>query len=66
MERHCETFVTFQDLVNLKDAGVTHLRAPLSYWIRGNMVAGEPYIPGGWKYFVRFAKWCREIDCRRP
>jgi glucan 1,3-beta-glucosidase len=62
MERHWETFVTFQDLVNLKNAGVTHLRVPLSYWIRGNVVAGEPYIPGGWKYFVRFAKWCREID----
>jgi glucan 1,3-beta-glucosidase len=62
MERHWETFVTYQDLVDLKNAGVTHLRVPLSYWIRGNVVAGEPYIPGGWKYFVRFAKWCRAID----
>ena len=70
MERHWDTFVTYQDLVNLKDAGVTHLRVPLSYWIRGDITADEPWIganpgatgdAGEWKYFVRFAKWCKEI-----
>jgi glucan 1,3-beta-glucosidase len=63
MERHWDTFVTYQDLVDLKEAGVTHMRVPLSFWIRGGntVQAGEPWIPGGWPYFVRFAKWVREI-----
>jgi glucan 1,3-beta-glucosidase len=65
MQRHWDTFLTFQDLQELKDAGVTHLRVPMSYWIRGDLKSNEdgsePYIPGGWPYFVRAAKWCREI-----
>jgi glucan 1,3-beta-glucosidase len=61
MERHWDTFVTREDLVRLKEAGVTHMRVPMSYWIRGDIQAGESWIPGGWPYFVRFAKWSREI-----
>jgi glucan 1,3-beta-glucosidase len=61
MERHWDTFVTYEDLLGLKEAGVTHLRVPLSFWIRGDVRPGEPWIDGGWPYFVRFAKWCREI-----
>mmetsp|Transcript_28820 Transcript_28820/g.78084 ORF Transcript_28820/g.78084 Transcript_28820/m.78084 type:complete len:617 (+) Transcript_28820:193-2043(+) len=67
MERHWDTFLTFDDLKTLKENGVTHLRIPMGYWIRGipglSLVEseGEPYIPGGWKYFVRAAKWCREL-----
>ncbi len=61
MERHWDTFVTYQDLLDLKNAGVTHMRVPLSFWIRGNVKPGEPWIPGGWRYFVRFATWVRQI-----
>ena len=65
MERHWDTFLSYDDLRTLKQNGVTHLRIPMGYWIRGieglSLVPGEPYIPGGWKYFVRAAKWCREL-----
>ncbi|VEU34579.1 unnamed protein product [Pseudo-nitzschia multistriata] len=65
MERHWNDFLTYDDLKTLKANGVTHLRIPMGYWIRGipglSIVEGEPYIPGGWKYFVRAAKWCREL-----
>jgi glucan 1,3-beta-glucosidase len=61
MERHWDTFVTKQNMKDLKAAGVTHLRVPMGFWIRGDVRAGEPWIDGGWPYFVRFAKWCREI-----
>jgi hypothetical protein len=56
-----------RDLQELKDAGVTHLRIPMSYWIRGDLnknndkEGSEQYIRGGWLYFVRPAKWCRQI-----
>ena len=61
MERHWDTFVTKQDLIDLKKAGVTHMRVPMSFWIRGNVEDGEPWISGGWPYFVRFARWAREV-----
>jgi glucan 1,3-beta-glucosidase len=61
MERHWDTFLSHQDLVDLANAGVTHLRVPLSYWIRGDLTEEEPYITGGWPYFVRAAHWCRPL-----
>jgi glucan 1,3-beta-glucosidase len=65
MERHWDTFLSYDDLKALKQNGVTHLRIPMGYWIRGknglSLVDGEPFIPGGWKYFVRAAHWCREL-----
>ena len=61
MRRHWDTFVTKTDVLRLKQAGVTHVRVPMSFWIRGNILPGEPWIDGGWPYFVRFAHWCREV-----
>eukprot|EP00934_Nitzschia_sp_Nitz4_P007610 Nitzschia sp. Nitz4//scaffold87_size112219//98155//100063//NITZ4_004089-RA/size112219-snap-gene-0.96-mRNA-1//-1//CDS//3329559414//7600//frame0 len=61
MERHWDTYVTKQDLIDLRNAGVTHMRVPMSYWIRGDVRDNEPWITGGWPYFVRFAKWTREV-----
>ena len=39
MERHWDTFLTKDDLLQLHDAGVTHLRVPMGYWIRGGKTA---------------------------
>ena len=61
MERHWETFVTNDDLRRLKKAGVTHLRVPFGYWVRGDIADGEPWVGGGWHYFRRLVHWCREI-----
>lgn len=61
MERHWDTFVAKQHLINLKKAGITHLRVPMGFWVRGNIQDGEPWIEGGWPFFARFVTWCREI-----
>lgn len=61
MERHWDTFVTKDDLRKLKEAGVTHLRVPFGYWVRGDIADGEPWVDGGWHYFRRLVHWCREI-----
>jgi glucan 1,3-beta-glucosidase len=61
MARHWDTFLTLDDLKKLKKAGVTHLRVPMGYWIRGDIRAGESWVDGGWPYFVRFAKWARKV-----
>ncbi|OEU19488.1 exo-1,3-beta-glucanase [Fragilariopsis cylindrus CCMP1102] len=72
MERHWDTFLTYDDLQTLQKNGVTHLRIPMGYWIRlteednndSNLKIedDEPFIPGGWKYFVRACKWARELN----
>lgn len=61
MERHWDTFVTKQNLIDLKEAGITHLRVPMGFWIRGDVQDGEPWIGGAWPYFSRFVTWCREL-----
>lgn len=63
MERHWDTFVTEQDFKELAAGGVTHLRIPMSYWIRQtDTIEGEPYISGGWSYFVRACEWARKYS----
>ena len=63
---HFEHFLKYDDLVQAKQAGITHLRVPLPHWILGNVLPngeeGEPWIVGDrWKYFRRLIDWCRQI-----
>jgi len=60
---HFDNFVTRQDLVKAKNAGVTHLRVPLPHWILGNVMPNEPWIVGNrWEAFHRLCQWARELD----
>jgi len=59
---HFEHFLKREDLVAIKAAGATHVRVPIPHWMLEEPRADEPWIAGDrWKYFVRMAKWCREI-----
>ena len=59
---HFEHFLKRKDLVALKAAGATHVRVPIPHWILEEQREDEPWVAGDrWKYFVRMAKWCREI-----
>ena len=60
---HYENFISKEDVVALKEAGVTHVRVPLPHWIMGDIdEENEPYVDGQWLYFVRFVNWCREMN----
>jgi glucan 1,3-beta-glucosidase len=63
LQRHWENFVTYDDLVAIKESGMDHVRVPLSHWILGGdtIYPGEPWVDGGWPHFVRVVKWCREL-----
>ena len=62
MEIHWNNFVTRADVEELAQAGVTHVRVPIPSWILGNDIReGEPWVEGGWLYFIRFVSWCREF-----
>ena len=59
---HFEHFLKREDLVAIKEAGATHVRVPIPHWILEEPRDDEPWIAGDrWKYFVRAARWCREI-----
>jgi len=64
LQRHWEHFVTYQDLVDIKESGLDYVRIPLSHWILGGdtISPDEPWVDGGWPHFVRVAKWCRELE----
>ena len=60
---HFENFISKQDLIEAKEAGVTHLRVPLPHWILGNVMDNEPWIVGNrWKMFKELCQWARELD----
>jgi len=59
---HFEHFLTKQDLLDIKAAGITHLRVPLPHWIMGDIHDNEPWIQADrWRYFLRLCDWVREI-----
>jgi glucan 1,3-beta-glucosidase len=62
INHHFDHFLTRDDLILMKQAGLTHLRVPLPHWTLGNVAFNEPWVPGDrWKYFVRMCKWARDI-----
>jgi glucan 1,3-beta-glucosidase len=59
---HFENFIQMEDLLALKQAGVTHLRVPIPHWILGDVQENEFWIVGKrWECFVRVCKWAREL-----
>ena len=59
---HFENFITREDLVELKEAGLSHVRVPLPHWIMGDLLPGETWIVGQrWECFLRLLGWCREL-----
>jgi glucan 1,3-beta-glucosidase len=61
-EYHWDNFVTLEDIKELHLAGVTHVRVPISHWIFGDIRDDEPWVDGGWLYFIRLVGWCRTLN----
>lgn len=65
LDQHYDNFVTQQDITKLKQAGVTHVRVPLPFWILGDITTDEPYVQANaWKYFARLVHWCRKANIK--
>ena len=57
--RHWDEFVTFEDLKKLSDAGISHLRIPVGYWMV-DVAEDEPFPPAptddeGARFFLKRA-----------
>ena len=46
-----------QDVIRLAEAGITHVRIPVGYWIMGDIRAGEPWVTGELTYLQRAMHW---------
>ncbi|GAB5037176.1 glucan-beta-glucosidase [Nannochloropsis oceanica] len=66
LRAHWDQWVTRDELVRLKDAGITYLRIPIGYWILGKewLLPGDTYQPGGWPYLERALGWASELGLK--
>lgn len=61
-DTHFDNFITKQDFVRIKNAGLTHVRIPLPHWILGDVADDEPWIVGKrWQALQHAVKWAREV-----
>ncbi|KAL2816232.1 glycoside hydrolase superfamily [Aspergillus cavernicola] len=64
LEKHYANFITEQDFVDIRDAGLDHLRIQFSYWAV-DPIDGEPYVPKiSWRYLLRAIEYCRKYGLR--
>jgi len=61
LESHWNSWLTYQDLKELFDGGINHIRIPVGYWLFGDISSSEPWVTGDLYYLERALKWCSEI-----
>lgn len=61
LEQHWDTWVTEDIVEELAEAGITHLRVPLPWYMMGD-IRDEPYVDGQWPYFARLCRWAQKND----
>ncbi|TIB74891.1 cellulase [Wallemia mellicola] len=60
---HLETFFTYDDFQQIKNAGLTHVRIPVGFWAIETQ--GEPYIVGNrLNKLKEVVRWCRDIGLK--
>ncbi|TEB33365.1 glycoside hydrolase family 5 protein [Coprinellus micaceus] len=67
LKQHWETWITEDDFIAIKAAGLNHVRIPVGYWsvpvTSGDTrysTSPDPYIPGAWPYLLRGLNWARK------
>ncbi|KAH0843572.1 putative glucan 1,3-beta-glucosidase D [Fonsecaea pedrosoi] len=64
IETHYATFITKQSFIDIKNAGLDHVRIPFPYWAV-TTYDGDPYVPKvAWRYLLRAIEYCRENGLR--
>lgn len=64
LETHYATFIAKQSFIDIKNAGLDHVRIPYPYWAV-TTYPGDPYLPKiAWRYLLRAIEYCRENGLR--
>jgi len=58
LRAHWDSWVTEQDIINLKNAGLNHIRIPIGYWAL-DIKSDEPWVWGSWQYAIKACEWAR-------
>ncbi|KAH7101605.1 glycoside hydrolase family 5 protein [Auriculariales sp. MPI-PUGE-AT-0066] len=56
LANHWNTFITEDDFVQIKAAGLNHVRLPIGFWA-WDVSGGEPYIQGQLPYLTKAVTW---------
>lgn len=66
LEKHYAKFVTEQDFIDIRDAGLDHVRIQYSYWaIKTFDENDKPYVSQiAWRYLLRAIEYCRKYGLR--
>ena len=63
LQAHWDSWVTRQHLEELAEAGITHLRIPVGYWMV-SIEQTEPFVSGSWPYLVRALNWAQQLGLK--
>ncbi|KAG6897055.1 hypothetical protein C0992_004464, partial [Termitomyces sp. T32_za158] len=67
LQQHWDTWITEDDFVAIKTAGLNHVRIPLGYWSvpltssdTNGSTSVAPYTPGAWPYLLKGLSWANK------
>lgn len=64
LETHYATFINKQSFIDIKNAGLDHVRIPFPYWAV-TTYDGDPYVAKVcWRYLLRAIEYCRQNGLR--
>jgi len=61
---HWSTWVTEEDVKDLSEGGITHVRIPVGYWIFGDILESEPWVNGALVYLQRAMHWFKRYNLK--
>lgn len=66
LQDHWNTWVTEENLQSLSNAGITHVRIPIGYWMVMDQAEcdyyQEPWILGDYPYLVKALQWVKKYN----
>ncbi|KIM31818.1 glycoside hydrolase family 5 protein [Serendipita vermifera MAFF 305830] len=60
---HWNTWITYDDFVKIKNAGLNHVRLPIGYWA-WDVSRGEPYHSGQLYYLEQAVTWAKQTGLK--
>ena len=64
LQRHWATWITEQDIIDIANAGLNHVRIPIGYWAFDTS-AGEPYVKSNqFDYLKKAVGWCSKHNIK--
>jgi glucan 1,3-beta-glucosidase len=63
LEQHRATFVTADELQQLRRSGITHVRIPVGYWAV-DIEYNEPFVFGAWEHVLRVVRLAGELGLK--